>query len=410
MNATLVVQVLGGLTTMSLSAPILGAEGLGVLAAVAGLLYGLGASEDTVTTFVTRGVVEGKPEEAASIFRFTLAVALGWALIAYAVIAVLAFTAAGLLRIDQDHRDVMLLYGVAGILTAMNGEALAALRLADRVQLGLAVTVASTGVRVGLLTAIWLAGGGIIEVVLVYVTAAAVRGLGMFAAAVVSAPLAGLVGFLRSAPLKVPPEVVRFRAGGGGCGSSLSALTDNTDVILLGQFAGAADVGLYRAARTIVDTARRPIGLVSNAVKPEYSRQWYSGRGASLRRTALRVTVWSVAVAVAGFGLLAVFREPIIRLSLGDAFSGAAPLLLILILGALPVAAAFRMLPAATGHVWPSLLSRTAGLAVFLAAMLWLGPEYGAEGAAWARAMLFLVAFLVITPFAISILRQSYRL
>ncbi len=117
--------------------------------------------------------------------------------------------------------------------------------------------------------------------------------------------------------------------------------------------------------------ARRPIGLIPHAVRPEYSRQWYAGQGTELRRTVLRTTILSIALVAVVFGLLAVLREPMIRLILGDQFSGAAPLLPIMLLGALLVAAPFRMLPTAMGRVRPSLLSGTARLAVFLAAMVW---------------------------------------
>ncbi len=178
------------------------------------------------------------------------------------------------------------------------------------------------------------------------------------------------------------------------------------DAILLAQFAGAADVGLYRAARGIVEMARHPIGLLPNLAQPEYSRQWYSGQGAELRRSVFRITAWSMTVFIAGFALLAVFRESIIRLPLGGEFSGAAPLLLILIPGALPVAAAFRMLPAAAGCVWLLLVTGTAALAIFLTALL-LAPEYGATGAAWARTLFALTGLLLVIPFALAMLCQS---
>ena len=414
MSATLVVQVASGLATVTLTARILGVEGLGALAIIAalvGLAYGFAAMPGArvITTFATRAVVEGRPEEGARVFRFSLAASLGLALIAYAVIAVLTFTAAGLLGIDQSHKNVILLYSIVGVLTAVHGESLAALRMADRVQLHLFIEVASRLAGVGLLATVWLTGGGLTGVVLAHIASQAVNGLGMFAAAAISAPLAGLAGFLRSASLKIPPDVARFHAG-AFWELKITTLVDNVDVILLAQFTGVADVGLYRAARRIVDMARRPIGLISNLAQPEYSRQWYSGQGAELRRTTLSMTILSMTLAAAGLGLLAAFREPIVRLFLGDDFSGVAPLLLVLILGVLPAAAAFRMVPSATGRVWPSLLSRIAGLAVFLAAMVWLAPAYGATGAAWARTMFDLVSFLVMIPFAISILRQSYRL
>ncbi len=414
MGAALAVQVVSGLATVALTARILGVEGVGILAAITAftrLIYGFAAlpGDVVITTFVTRAVAEGRPEEGASVFRFSLAASLGLALIAYGVIAVLAFTAGHLLNIGQDTKDIIFLFGVCGVLTAMNGTSLAVLRLADRMQVYLLLTVASTVTGAGLLMAVWLTGGGLTEVVLTHIAVAAVSGLGLFTSAALCAPLAGLGGFLRSATLKIPPHVIRFHAAVYWRGI-VATLVDNMDVILLAQFTGTANVGLYRTARRIVDMARLPIALISNVAQPEYSRQWYSGQGTELRRTALRLTILSIALAAAGFSVLAVFREPIIRFFLGDAFSGAAPLLLIMLLGALPFAAAFRLLPRAVGRVWPPVLTGMAELVVFLVAMAWLAPEYGAAGAAWARTLSGLTAFLVIIPFAALVLRQSYRL
>ena len=408
------VQVLGGLATLPLSVRILGLEGFGVLTviiAVARLIYGLVPTSggETITTFVMRSVAEGR-SEAVRIFRFTLIASLGLSLVAYAVIAVLTFAAGSLLEIDPEHRPLMLLYGMVGLLTAVNRESQAVLRLADRLQLGLGVNVAVTLGRVGLLAAVWLTGGGIMEVVLVYVAVSAVNGLGMFTVATASAPLAGLAGFWRSLSIKVPPEVMRFYAGRYWEAGINTVLINNLDILLLARFADSADVGLYGAARRLVNMVRETIMPIRAGATVEYSRLWYSGRGAELRRVAFSTTVLTSALFAAGFGLLALFREPIIRLFLGDEFAGAAPLLLIAILGTLPIALAFISLPAAVGRVGPIILSATVRLAIFLATMLWMVPEYGAEGMAWARTISGLVGLFIITSFASSILRQSFRL
>lgn len=408
------VQILGGLATLPLSVRILGLEGFSVLTviiAVARLIYGLVPTSggETITTFVMRSVAEGR-SEAVSIFRFTLIASLGLSLVAYAVLAVLTFTAGSLLEIDPEYRHLMLLYGMVGLLTAVNRESQAVLRLADRLQLGLGINVAVTLGRIGLLAAVWLTAGGIMEIVLAYVAVSAVNGLGMFAVATASAPRAGLAGFWRSMSIKVPPEVMRFYAGRYWEAGINTVLINNLDILLLARFADSADVGLYGAARRLVNIARETIAPIRAGATVEYSRLWYSGRGAELRRVVFSTTVLASALFAAGFGLLALFREPIIRLFLGDEFAGAAPLLLIAILGTFPSALAFISLPAALGRVGPIILSATVRLAVFLATLLWMVPEYGAEGMAWARTISGLIGFLIIASFASSILRQSFRL
>ena len=416
MGAITAVHILGGLVQLTLSARILGPEGFGVLAAViavTALIHGLLAvpGGEAVTTFVTRAVAADRPQEASRILRFTMAASLGLSLVAYAVVAVLALMASSLLGIEDAHRDLALIYGVVGILLATRTESLAVLRLSDRVSLGLAITLAGVLTRVALFGAVWLKGGGLLEVVLAHIAGVVVSGAGMLVAAAVSAPRAGITGFLSSLSLKVPPDVVRFQTGVFGR-STFSALAYNVDTLLVAQFAGSADVGLYRAARQITETAHYPFQPLKDGVQLQYSRQWYSGLGGALRRTSLLFGLVSFASAAALFGLLAIFHQPIARLFLGEEFSGAAPLLLVMIFGAFAVnsISALAVLPTAVGRVWPSLAGEMGGLAVFVAVLVWLVPLRGAEGAAWANTTYYGVIALILIPSIISTLRQSRRL
>ena len=413
MGAITGVQVVGGLVQIPIVARMLGPDGFGTLAVIiagASLIYGLLAipGGHAIMAFVTRAVAEGRPEEAGAVLRFTLVLSQGISLVAYAVIVVLTLTVSGLLSMGEAHVSAMLLYGLTGILLATSSESMAVLRLADRVYLGFAVTAASRLTGLGLIVVAWQTGGGLHEVVTASVVAAAVSGVGMLTFAAVSVRRAGIAGFLRSYSLKVPSDIVRFHTG-IFAQASIGTLSAHLDPILVSFFTGTADVGLYRAARRVIDTARRPFSLLASGVQPEYSKQWYSGQGAELRRTALRFSLAALAMAVAGFGLLALFREPFVRLFLGEEFVAAADLLLILIPGALlaTVTSVVSVIPIAAGRVWPALAPMIAGLAAAAVAFVLLVPAYGAAGAAWARTVHYLVAVAVLTPFVVSILRQS---
>ncbi len=414
MGAVTAVRVLGALVHVFVAARVLGLEGYGALAIIIAsstLIHGLIAipGGDTVTTFVTRGIAEGRREEAASILRFTVAVSVGLSLIAYAVIAVLALTATELLKIDQAYAGAIMLYGLAGVLSATNSETLAVLRLSDRVRVSLAVAIADNLTRIGVFAVVWFAGGGILMVVWATVAGNAVSFVGMLVAALVFAPQAGMAGLLRSSSMRVPADVVRFHAGAYGR-TIIGALTQNVDTLLLAQFAATADVGLYRAARQIMDVTRRPFHLIRFGVQPELSRQWYAGEGAALRDTVRRFTVYSVVLAIVGYTGLAIFREPVATLVLGTGFADVAPLLLILIPGAFVASAAvLGGLPIAVGRVWPLLASAATGLAVLVVTIVWLVPLLGSEGAAWARTASSVATVLVLFPFVAAILRQSYR-
>ena len=415
MGSITVVEVVRGLAQVSITARILGPEGFGALAvivAVSALIHGLVGlpGGDTVTTFVTRSVAEGRREEAGAILRLTMVVSQGLSLAAYAVIVVLALTASSLLGISESHVNALLLYGLLGVFLATGSEALAVLRLADRVNLGLVVTLAATLTSLGLIVLVWRTDGELPAVVTAYVAAAAVNGVGMFAAVVASARKAGVGGFLTSLSLRAPSDVVRFQYG-TFARTKLGTLSQNLDFILMAQFAAAADVGIYRAARQIIDMTRRPFRLIRFGVQPEYSRQWYSGQGAELRRSFRRFTIMSLSVAAVGLALLAILHKPIISLVLGDEFAEASSPLLIMIPGAFVASTAvYSILPVATGRTSPMLVSMIAGLVASVAVLVWLVPQYGAEGAAWARTTYSLVSALVVVPFVVSILRQSHRI
>ena len=406
------LQFLGGVAQVVMSARILGPESYGVLAviiAVALLVYGLLVipNGEVVTTFVTRAVANGRPDEAARILRFALAVSQALALVGYAIIAALVFAAGELLGIDPTHRNTALVYGMTGVFLASQGQNLGMLRLCDRLPLAAAVVAAGVLTRIALLSATWAAGGGLPAVALTYAASAAVSGSGMFLAVAVSARRAGVTSLLRSPSLKVPPDVARFQTG-SFARSAMSALAHNMDAILLAQFAGPADVGMYRGARQISDTARYPFQPLMQAAQPEYSRQWYAGRHDALRRTSLRLALVSCTLAAAIFGLLALFHRPVTRLALGDEFSDAAPLLLIMSLGSFIATSVsvLTVLPAAAGYIRPSLAAAAVGLAAFLAVIILLAPPYGAAGAAWAHTAYAAVFAVILTPIAIAILRR----
>ena len=186
---------------------------------------------------------------------------------AYAAIVVLTLTANNLLGISEVYVSAMLLYGSLGVFLATRSEALAVLRLSDRVHLGLAVTLAAALTSLGLIILAWRTGGGLSAVVTAYAAAAAVNGTGMAAAAAASARKAGVGGFLGSLSLRPPSDVIKFQFG-TFARTKLVTLEKNLDFVLMAQFAPAAEVGIYRAARVIIDVVRRPFRLIRFGVQP----------------------------------------------------------------------------------------------------------------------------------------------
>ena len=414
-SAITFAQFLASAVQVPLSARILGPEGLGVVAvivALTSLLYRIVSlpGNEVITTFVTRSIAEGRMEEAAGTLRFTSMLSQALSLVSYALLAAVALAGSGLLGEAERYKSALLLYGVGGIAAATVQESMAVLRLADRLQLGFAVAVAATVTRTAFLLAAWTAEGGLIMVVSAYVAGDVVTGVGMFFAAAVSERKAGLPGFLRSLSARVPDrEVIAFQVG-SFWRSSVEALILHIDVILVSHLVSLHQVGLYRAACQLVDAAKHPFRSISTGVQAEYSRQWYGGDIAAVRRLSRRFTLLSLVVAVTGYGLLFMFHEPIIRIVLGPGFEEVALPLLFLLPGALAFAviAPVYILPAATGRAVPHLVASSAALAAMAAAILTLAPEYGAAGAAGANSIGWTVFAAAFVPFIVSALRRDY--
>ena len=413
MGVITAAQLLGGLAQVYLSARILGPAGYGVLSiiiAVTWLGYRLLSipSAEVIASFATRSLVTGRTAEAARVVYGALLLNLATGCLAYAIIIALLYAAGSWLGIDRTYLGAATWYGLTGIFLATHHGSLAALRLCDRLLLGLVVTVASGVALVGLLTAVWLTDGGLLAVTLTYVASAALNGGGMLAALVVSARRAGMTLPLRPAAFRIPADALRFQAG--SYGKSIAwTLARDLDIILLAQFTGPANVGLYRGAQQIVRSARIPFLKLAEVMQIEYGRRWHLRQTPALRRLVFRSSLTVLTLALAGFGLLAALHQPVIRFILGAEFAAAAPLLLIMLPGLFLSAglAPLAALPAAAGRIRPSLTATLAGLAVVVAVILVLAPRYGAAGAAWANTAYFITFTAVMVPSVIGMLRQS---
>ena len=413
--ATTVVQLTGGLAYVFFATRILGPAGFGALAVVmatATLVHGIVsiAGSDTVMTFATRCISDGRPTDAAGVVRFVALMSFGMSWLAYVVVILIAVMAADLVMVDGTDTAALLWYALVGVVLANDATAIAVLRLADRLELRFAVACASNLVRIGFLAALWQVGGDVLAVVWASLAGATASGLGLLVAAGCSSAQAGMGSLLASATLHVPEDIRRFHWATFGR-TAVGAMGQNIDTILLAQFLGAADVGLYRVARQIMEMARRPFHVLRTAVQPVVSRHWYGGRGRLVRATIRRFTVLSVLVAIAGFSMLALLRDMIAFLFLGPEFSDVGSLILILIPGALFASlAVLAMLPLVAGRAWPSLLSLASGLAASVLTIALLVPGLGVEGGAWARVVLSVVSFLVLLPFIMATLRRSRTL
>ena len=414
MGAILAVQFMAGIVHISLSARMLGAEGYGSLAimiAVTALCFGLLSmpGQDAITTYVSRGVAEGRYEEAGATLRFALLAALVLGIVSYVIVIIIALTAGGLIGLDPEHITPFMIFGLTGICRATYRENLAILRSADRLLLGLVVSSASAIVRIVVLTVGWYSGDGMLVVVTAYLVGAAVEGVGMFVVGALSAGRAGVVGLFNSRSMRIPRDVVSFQIA-SFWRSSVQTIVTQIDVILIAQLTNTAQLGLFQGVRQIVEATRRPFLQVEAAVQVEYSKQWYKSNGEAVRGLAGRFTALAVVLGVAGYGTMVLIPDTLIGVVLGSNFTEGVQTLLILVPGAFAFATitALHVLPAATGQGVPALAAQLIALVAQVVALWILVPLYGAHGAAWAYSIFFVIYLVAIVPFALNVLRRSH--
>jgi len=220
---------------------------------------------------------------------------------------------------------------------------------------------------------------------------------------------------------------------------------------------GAAEAGQYAAALTLATPPSVLAASLSMVLFPAMAESWGRGDHTGFRRQTDQATRVLVVVMVAVFGVLALCSRQIVRLIWGESFSGAANLLLVLlvavmmttlsvasvnsittrsqrgmvisasssligmimgvcvwlvllprigalgvaigylcgtvIIGGIPIAVAWRL----DRQNWAGLAVKTAGGLVLMVSMLWLervaGPDYTLDPA---FALAFLVAWLVV--------------
>jgi O-antigen/teichoic acid export membrane protein len=117
-------------------------------------------------------------------------------------------------------------------------------------------------------------------------------------------------------------------------GAMLGAVTKHVDVLLLGWVAGAAEVGLYRLARSIASLPGYLVGPLQAAVYPRLASQWAES-GWNATRTALRRHA-RFAAGLAAAGVVGIVALPLVVRGLaGDRYGAAAGTAQVLLVGTL---------------------------------------------------------------------------
>jgi O-antigen/teichoic acid export membrane protein len=160
------------------------------------------------------------------------------------------------------------------------------------------------------------------------------------------------------------------------------------DVLILGAYASAEEVGVYAVASSIAGFGAVPSNALISMFNPIAAGLIARGERAALNRLLQAASRWLIVVSLPLFLLLLLLPDLLIALY-PRAFAGAAPLLLVLSFGQLiqtACAPAMRLIPM-SGRAGLNLANGVAALLLNLGLSLWWVPTHGGAGAAWAGAL-----------------------
>jgi O-antigen/teichoic acid export membrane protein len=334
------------------------------------LLLALGAIFNTVSDRGLQFVLAEHVAKSQVIHEPTLRTVVARRLVAGAGCALLT-GALYLLAAHDRNLEIPLVFAVSILATTVYSSALTAYRALGYVAADGANEILS---RIGVLAVgtLWLVnGGGILAVVATYALA------DVSSAIVVYLTLRARL-FSRERPASQPDLSWRATAP-----MALAMVTTiiyfRIDTYMVGLIRGPASAGLYGAAYRVLEGALIPAAALASLVIAHGARPG-ADRAAAARRFTFIAVLTTLPPVIAG----AILARPLMRLAFGPEFAKAAPIVLVLLLSALPGAVVAALTPlSGIADRRRFATSATAVLAMNVALNLGAIPLWGPAGAAW---------------------------
>lgn len=258
------------------------------------------------------------------------------------------------------------------------------LRLFDRVPVIAAQHAVTATVRLIGSAAIWVWGGGVFELALIWTLSSVIAGLVIYAAAWMTAV----------AEHATPRMSAALREGAAGFQgmwgfvtatnliSTLDTVLPFVATLLVGALLGPVEAGVFHLVRQITEAMVRPGDMLAPLFFPEIALMEAQGDRMAMRRLVRRALIWSGAILSGVVLLLVLLGEPLLVLLFGEeARPGYDVLVLAGIASALMVWG-FTLEPTllSTGKAGQALWSVLAAWVIF-AALIWaLLPDWGLVG------------------------------
>ena len=324
------------LAMLAVTARGLGLEAFGALVLIHTYVKLIGGltkfqSWQAVIRYGARGLEAGRREDVQGLIKFTALLDLTSAVAGMAIAVLLAPLAASWFGWGADAVPLAMAYSVM-ILFTIKATPVGVLRLFDRFDLLAAQAVVAPAVGLAGACLAWAMGGGLAAFLVVWFAAAAADGVSLV---VLGWRELARQGLLRGMNLSLRglagphPGLWRF-VWSANLYTSLSAASSHLVTLLVGWLLGPAAAGLFKVASQFASVLVVPGTLLKRTIYPELAKLAARGGAATVRRVMLRAGALAGSVAVLAVVLLALLGEPLLRLTVGEAYGGAYGVLVVI--------------------------------------------------------------------------------
>lgn len=329
-----------GMLQSILVARLLGVENFGILGAMimfTSVINNLVSFRmgELVIKYVAHYMEQNDPLRAAAVFKAAALVETIASVIAFLLIALLAPLGAEYLAKDPSTTGWFILYGVIVLANLISESSLGLLQIFDRFRTVAILTMVQSGVTFGLVFVVYLAGGGMVGVLLSYLGGKVLGAITLTLAALLEAQKHWQPGWWRVSARILQPqgrELINF-AIHTNISASLSLITKDSELLWVSYFRGPLETGYYKLALSLANILLLPISPLPQATYPELTRQVAQRNWGNVRLVLRQGTFLAGGYTLAAALGLVLLGQPLIKYVYTPDYLPAYPALVILMAG-----------------------------------------------------------------------------
>jgi O-antigen/teichoic acid export membrane protein len=335
---------------------------------------------ELVVAYTGRYLAEGRQEQAAAVTKGAALVDILASVLGFLILLAAAPLGATYLAKNSASGPLFITYGLVLLANATFETATGVLQVANRFRTIAIINLIQSLVTAGMIFAAYLAGRGLLEVLLAYLAGKTFAGLATSALAFFELRKTLGPGWWRaSLRLGLDWAALRRFAFSTNLNGTLNLITRDSETLWISFLRNPLEAGYYKIALGVINLVMLPVQPLIGTTYTETARtlaqrSWQATTDL-LRRVSTLAGLWTVAAAAG----LAVFGNWVISQLYGGEYAPAYPALLILLVGYGFANILYWNRPLLLALGLPTYPLKVAALfgALKTALALWLVPQYG---------------------------------